>query len=70
MYQSYLICFLLMSLFYYVFFFFLVSYNNDLFTPVLIVNIKVKEAPAIPIGIPTTVACEATLNVSNDADKV
>ena len=60
-----------MSLFYYVFLFlFLVSCNNDLFTPVLIVNIKVKEAPAIPTGIPTTVACEATLNVSNDADKV
>ena len=52
------------------FFFFLVSYNNDLFTPVLIVNIKVKEAPAIPTGIPTIVACEATLNVSSDADKV
>ena len=44
------------------FFLFLVSCNYDLFTPVLIVNIKVKEAPAIPAGIPTTVACEATLN--------
>ena len=52
------------------FFLFLVSCNYDLFTPVLIVNIKVKEAPAIPAGIPTTVACEATLNVPNDADKV
>ena len=52
------------------FFLFLVIYNNDLFKPVLIVNIKVKEAPAIPTGIPTTVACEATLNVPNDADKV
>ena len=54
----------------YFFFLFLVSCNNDLFTPVLIVNIKVKEAPAIPTGTPTTVACEAILNVPNDADKV
>ena len=38
--------------------------------PVLIVNIKVKEAPAIPTGISTTVACEAILNLPNDADKV
>ena len=38
--------------------------------PVLIANIKVKEAPAIPAGIPITVASEATLNVPNDADKV
>ena len=38
--------------------------------PVLIVNIKVKEAPAIPAGIPITVAYEATLHVPNDADKV
>ena len=52
------------------FFFFLVNCNNDLFMPVLIVNIKVKEALAIPTGIPITVACEATLNVPNDADKV
>ena len=49
---------------------FLVSCNNDLFTPVLIINIKVKEAPAIPTGIPITVACEGTLNVPNDADRV
>ena len=35
--------------------------------PALIVNIKVKEAV---IDIPITVACEATLNVPNDADKV
>ena len=71
MYQLYLICLLLMTLFYYVFFsFFLVTCNNDLFMPVLIVNIKVKEAPAIPAGIPITVAYEATLNVPNDADKV
>ena len=52
------------------FFFFLVTCNNDLFMPVLIVNIKVKEAPVVPAGIPITVACEATLNVPNDADKV
>ena len=51
-------------------FLFLVSCNNDLFMPVLIINIKVKEAPAIPTGTPTAVACEATLNVPNDADKV
>ena len=38
--------------------------------PVPIVNIKVKEAPVIPTGIPITVACEAMLNVPNDADKV
>ena len=38
--------------------------------PVLIVNIKVEEAPAIPAGISIIVAFEATLNVPNDADKV
>ena len=38
--------------------------------PVPIANIKVKEAPLIPAGIPVTVACEAMLNVPNDADKV
>ena len=36
----------------------------------LIVNIKVKEAPVIPTGVPTIVACEAILNVPNDNDKV
>ena len=56
-----LLCFYFLSL---------VSCNNDLFMPILIVNIKVKEEPAIPTGIPTTVACEAILNVPNDADKV
>ena len=35
-----------------------------------IVNTKVKEAPVIPAGIPTTEAYEAILNVPNDADKV
>ena len=71
MFQSYLIYFLLMLLFYYVsFFLFLVTFSNDLFIPVPIVNIKVKEEPAIPTGIPTTAAHEAILNVPNDANKV
>ena len=71
MHQSYLIYFLLIQLFYYVsFFFFLVNFSNDLLIPVLIVNIKVKEAPVMPAGIPTTEAYEAILNVPNDADKV
>ena len=38
--------------------------------PVLTLNIKVKDVHAVPAGIPITVACEATLNVPNDADKV
>ena len=38
--------------------------------PVPIVNIKVKEEPPIPAGVPTTEAYEAILNVQNDADKV
>ena len=60
-----------MLLFYYVsFFFFLVTRNNDLFKLVPIVNIKFKEEPAIPTGIPTTAAYEAILKVPNDADKV
>ena len=50
--------------------FFLVTFSNDLLMPVPFVNIKVKEAPGIPAGIPITVACEAMLNVPNDADKV
>ena len=58
-----------MQLFYCFFFLFSVTRNNDLFTPALIGNIKVKEAPAIPTGIPTTVACEAILNIPNDTDK-
>ena len=37
--------------------------------PVPIVNIKVKEEPAILAGVPTTEAYEAILNVPNDADK-
>ena len=58
-----------MQFFYYVsFFLFLVTFSNDLFIPVLIVNIKVKEALAIPTDIPTTAAYEAILNVPNDAD--
>ena len=38
--------------------------------PVPIVNIKVKEEPAIPAGVPTTETYEAMLNVPNDGDKV
>ena len=52
------------------FFLFLVTFSNNLFIPVLIVNIKVKEEPTIPTGKPNTVAYEAILNVLNDADKV
>ena len=52
------------------FFLFLVTRNNDLFIPAPIVNIKVKEEPAIPTGIPTTASYEAILNVLNDVDKV
>ena len=50
-------------------FFFLVNFSNDLLIPVTIVNTKVKEAPVIPPGIPTTEAYEAILNVPNDAYK-
>ena len=70
MYQSYLIYFLLIQLFYCFFFLFLVNFSNYLLIPVPIVNTKVKEAPVIPAGIPTTEAYEAILNVPNDADKV
>ena len=52
------------------FFFFLVIFNNFLTIPVVAVNIKAKDAPAIPTGIPTTVACEAIFTVPNDADSV
>ena len=52
------------------FFFFLMIFNNVLTTPFVTVNIKVKDAPAIPAGIPTTVAYEAILKVLNDADSV
>ena len=52
------------------FFLFLVTRNNDLFIPVPIVNIKVKEEPAIPTGKPNTAAYQAILNVPNDAVKV
>ena len=69
MYQLYLIYFLLIQLFYYVFFLFLVTFSNDLLIPVPIVNIKIKEEPAIPAGVPTTEAYEAILNVPNEADK-
>ena len=68
MYQSYLIYFLLIQLFYYVSFLFLVNFSNDLLIPVPVVNTKVKEAPVISAGIPNTEAYEAILNVPNDAD--
>ena len=45
-------------------------FNNVLTTPVVMVNIKVKDAPAIPAGIPTTAAYEAILKVPNDADSL
>ena len=59
-----------MLLFYCFFFLFLVTFSNDLLIPIPVVNIKVKEAQVIPAGIPNTIACEAILNVPNDADKV
>ena len=52
----------------FLFSFFLVTFSNDLLIPVPIVNIKVKEEPAIPASVPTTEAYEAILNVPNDAD--
>ena len=52
------------------FFFFLVTFSKDLFIPVPIVNIKVKDEPALQTGIPTTATYEAIFNVPNDADKV
>ena len=70
-FQLYLIYFLLKRLFYCVFSsFFLVILNNVLNTPVVTVNIKVKDAPAIPTGIPTIVAYEAILEVPNDGQSV
>ena len=38
--------------------------------PVVTVNITVKDDPAIPTGIPTTVACDTILKAPNDADSV
>ena len=52
------------------FFFFLVIFNNFLTAPVVTVNITVKDAPAIPTGIPTTVASYTILKVPNDADSI
>ena len=52
------------------FFFFLVIFNNYLTTPVFTVNITVKDAPAIPTSIPTTVACDTILKAPNHADSV
>ena len=53
----------------FLFFFYLVTFSNDLLIPVPVVNIKVKEEPAIPAGVPATDAYEAMLNVPNYADK-
>ena len=52
------------------FFLFLVIFNIFLTTPVVTVNIKVNDAPAIPTGIQTTVACDTILKAPNDADNV
>ena len=70
MYQSYLIYFfdntIILLCFFYLF---LVTFSNDLLITVPIVNIKVKEEPAIPAVVPTNEAYEAMLNLPNDADK-
>ena len=42
-------------------FLFLVTFSNDLLIPVPIVSIKVKKSPAIPAGIPITVALKLCL---------
>ena len=68
-FQLYLIYFLLKRLFHCVLFF-LVIFNNFLTAPAVTVNVKVKDAPAIPTGIPTIVACHAILKVPNDAGSV
>ena len=44
-------------------FLFLLTFSNDLFIPVPIVNIKVKEAPVIPAGIPITVDADKVINI-------
>ena len=63
-----LLLFLLILLYLCFSFPFLVIHNNDLFTPVPIVNIKVKEEPVIPTGILNTAAYDAIfchLNVNS-----
>ena len=52
------------------FFFSLVIFNNFLTTPAVTKNVTVKDDPAIPTGIPTTVACDTILKAPNDADSV
>ena len=42
--------------------------NSVLTTPIHAVNTNVNDVPAIPTGIPTTVACEAIIKLPNDAD--
>ena len=57
MYQSYLIYFYANAIILLCFFFlFLVTFSNDLLILVPIVNIQVKEEPAIPADVPTTEA--------------
>ena len=50
------------------FLFFLVTFSNDLLIPVPIVNIKVKEEPAISTGKPNTDAYEAILTGKPNTD--
>ena len=45
-------------------------FNIFLTTPVVKVNITAKDAPAIPTGIPTTVACDTILKAPHDVDSV
>ena len=51
------------------FFFFLVTFNSFFIIPVVRENTTVKEAPAKPTGIPTTVAGDKILKLPKDADK-
>ena len=50
------------------FFFFFVVFGNFFTIPVVTENNTVKKDPTIPTGIPTIVAWDTRLNVSNDAD--
>ena len=45
-------------------------FNIFLITPVITVNIKVKDAPAIPTGIATIVTCDTILKVPINAESV
>ena len=50
--------------------FFLMIFNIFLITPVITVNIKVKDAPAIPTGIATIVTCDTILKVPINVESV